>query len=213
MRPEIGLWVVADGMGGHAAGDVASAAVVRALNEVTFPASLESFVEVVKTRLEDVNQDLITSSGVGSTGSTVVALLAHGDRCACLWAGDSRAYRLRNNVMHAMTLDHSYVEELVQMGELAPEDAENHPEANVITRAIGAAETVEIEVSVYQLQHGDRYLLCSDGLYREVSEGELFCQLGHGDCDVLVKTLLDLALQRGARDNVSAVVVDFIGDQ
>jgi len=210
LRPEIGLWVVADGMGGHEAGDIASAAVVQALSNVTFPPDLNRFIETVTARLEDVNRDLVSSQGAGRMGSTAVVLLAHGAQCACLWVGDSRAYRLRNNVMHAMTQDHSYVEELVQSGQLAPEDAQNHPRANVITRAIGAAETVEVDVGLYDLQDGDRYLLCSDGLYREVSEQELFYHMREDSCDVVVDTLLALALQRGARDNVSLALVDFV---
>lgn len=209
MRPEIGLWVVADGMGGHAAGDVASAAVVQALADVTFSRSLLSFINRVKSSLEQVNRDLIASSGPGHMGTTVVLLLAYGDQCACLWVGDSRVYRVRNDVMHAITRDHSYVEELVQLGQLAPEEAEHHPNANIITRAIGAAETVEFDVGIYDLQDQDRFLLCSDGLYREVSEQDIFRHMRRGECEQVVEVLLQLALDNGAKDNVSIVAVEF----
>jgi serine/threonine protein phosphatase PrpC len=209
LHPEVGLWVVADGMGGHNGGDTASAAVVEALGELTFPSSLETFIDSVRSRLESVNRFLVSSAGDKLMGSTAVVLLAHADKCACLWVGDSRAYRLRNDVMHAMTRDHSYVEELVQKGQITPGEAERHPQSNIITRAIGASETVDIEICRYDLENGDRYLLCSDGLYREVSEQELLLHMQHGSCETVVQTLLELALQRGARDNVAVVAVDF----
>ena len=211
LRPEIGLWVVADGLGGHEAGDIASAAVVQALDNVTYSANLETFVETAKAQLENVNSALVSSHGEGRMGTTVVVLLAHGGQCACLWVGDSRAYRLRNGVMHAMTRDHSYIEDLIEMGQISREEAEDHPRANEITRAIGVTETVVIETCLQDLEHGDRYLLCSDGLYREISEQELRYYMRQGSCKSLVDTLLKVALERGARDNVSIVAVDFIG--
>jgi serine/threonine protein phosphatase PrpC len=212
LRPEIGLWAVADGMGGHEAGEIASALVIQALSAVGFPSSLEGFIETIKVQLENVNTELVLQQGAGKTGTTVVVFLAHGDRCACLWVGDSRLYRLRNDMMHAMTRDHSYVQELVQAGQLSVEDAETHSKANVITRAIGAHETIEIEIGRFDLKEGDRYLLCSDGLYREITEQELFHHMSKDNCNLLVDTLLRLTLDRGARDNVSIVAVDFVGE-
>lgn len=212
LRPEIGLWAVADGMGGHEAGEIASALVIQALGTVTIPSTLEGFVEAIKVQLENVNTELVLQQGAGKTGTTVVVFLAHGDRCACLWVGDSRLYRLRSDMMHAMTRDHSYVQELVQAGQLSVEDAATHPKANVITRAIGAHESIEIEVGRYDLKEGDRYLLCSDGLYREITEQEIFHHMSKDNCNLLVDTLLELTLDRGARDNVSIVAVDFVGE-
>ena len=210
LRPEIGLWVVADGLGGHEAGDIASTTVVQALDKVTYSANLDAFVATAKASLETVNRELVSSHGEGRMGTTVVILLAHSGQCACLWVGDSRAYRLRNGAMHAMTRDHSYIEDLIEMGQISRENAEDHPRANEITRAVGVAQTVEIETCLYDLEHGDRYLLCSDGLYREVSEQELLHHMRQGSCKSLVDTLLKLALERGARDNVSIVAVDFM---
>jgi protein phosphatase len=101
------------------------------------------------------------------------------------------------------------VEELVQLGQLAPEEAEHHPNANIITRAIGAAETIEFDVGIYDLQDQDRFLLCSDGLYREVSEQDIIKHMRRGECEQIVEVLLQLALDRGAKDNVSIVAVEF----
>lgn len=211
LRPEIGLWLVADGMGGHQAGEVASAAVVESVVDLTFPSSLDDFIAIVTERFKAVNEKLISAAGAGRTGTTVVALLAYGDQCACLWAGDSRAYRLRHGKLQAMTSDHSQVEELVQSGKIRREEAANYPGAGVITRAIGAEKGLRLDIAVYDLENGDRYLLCSDGLYKEVSEQEIFYSMLDGDCHHVVDGLLRLALERDARDNVSVVVVDFDG--
>ena len=172
-RPDAGLWVVADGMGGHDAGDFASHAIIDSLNQVGPQRRLSTFIDAVEDRLLQVNQGLIEAAAereVPTTiGSTVVALLAVQNYCACLWAGDSRAYRLCGGQMQPVSQDHSQVEELIEQGLLLREDAESHPAANVITRAVGAADTLFIDVELVELQDGDRFLLCSDGLFKEVS--------------------------------------------
>ena len=184
--PEKGLWVVADGMGGHDAGDFASRSIVDSLALLDNPGSLSEFVDTVDDCLKEVNRRLIdeaASRGAGTTiGSTVVVLLAHQQHCACIWAGDSRIYRLRDGSLQAVSRDHSQVMELVEQGLLLMEDAESHPAANVVTRAVGAAEDLYFDVEVQELRDGDRYLLCSDGLTKEVSEAEIRQYMQSGSC-------------------------------
>jgi len=211
--PEKGLWVVADGMGGHDAGDFASRSIVDSLALLDNPGSLSEFVDTVDDCLKEVNRRLIdeaASRGAGTTiGSTVVVLLAHQQHCACIWAGDSRIYRLRDGSLQAVSRDHSQVMELVEQGLLLMEDAESHPAANVVTRAVGAAEDLYFDVEVQELRDGDRYLLCSDGLTKEVSEAEIRQYMQSGSCQDVCTGLVGLVLGRGSRDNVTVVSVDF----
>lgn len=212
-RPETGLWVVADGMGGHDAGDFASQAIVESLSQVEPNPQLSLLIDEVEDRLLQVNQSLIEEAAKReeptTIGSTVVALLAVKNHCACLWAGDSRAYRLRDGQMTPVSQDHSQVEELIEQGLLLREDAEAHPAANVITRAVGAAEELFIDVELVELQDGDRFLLCSDGLFKEVSEPEIAQYMQRGSCQDVCHDLVELALERGSRDNVTVVTIDF----
>ena len=211
---EIGLWAVADGMGGHDAGDLASQAIVDNLADMYLPPFMEAYVEAVQERLRDVNYELRDIAAARNNnsiiGSTVALLLALKNRCAVLWVGDSRVYRMRNNKFEAMSKDHSQVQELVDQGVIAAEDAESHPAANVITRAIGAMDNLEVDVNFSEIQDGDHYLICSDGLYKEVVEQEI--RLAMQQCtnsDVMVNQLIDLAKSRNARDNVSIISVIF----
>lgn len=212
--PELGLWAVADGMGGHEAGDVASRMIVETLQQLPPPASWQDFLDSVRERLFEVNRRLREESAQRyhhrTIGSTVVVLLAHEDRCACLWVGDSRIYRLRNGQLDKLTRDHSHVQELVDQGLIAPEDANRHPLANVITRAVGSSDDLQIDQTIFPLQAGDMFLLCSDGLNKTVSDEEIARLLAHSDhnCQEAVKAFIHLALMRDANDNVTTVVVN-----
>lgn len=211
--PLTGIWVVADGMGGHDAGDFASSSIIEALQVIGRQDSLSILVDTVEDGLLGVNRRLMTeaaSRGTETTiGSTVVVLLAHGSHCACLWAGDSRIYRLRDGRLQQITQDHSQVMDLVEQGLILREDAESHPAANIVTRAVGAAEGLYLDVEVEALQPGDRYLLCSDGLNKELSDTDIAGLLAQGDCQAACDSLVELTLERGSRDNVSVVVIDF----
>lgn len=211
--PESGLWAVADGMGGHEAGDYASNSIVDALRKLETPEKLSQFVDEVEDCLLTANHQLINEAenredGV-TIGSTVVALVAVQSHCVCLWAGDSRVYRLRDDRFQSITQDHSQVEEMIEQGLLLREDAEAHPAANVITRAVGASEDLFVDIEFESLRDGDRYLLCSDGLFKEVAQTEICESMKRGSCEDVCRELLDLALERGSRDNVTIVVVDF----
>ncbi len=211
-KPEIGLWVVADGMGGHAAGDVASQMIVSSLAKVHEGLELNRVVNDIEDRLIEVNRRLIEKAGQTSSrttiGSTVISLLAYKDYCVYFWAGDSRLYRLRNNELRQMSTDHSQVEIYVEKGLISREEAAVHPHGNMITRAVGATDVLYLDMDIQKMQKKDRYLLCSDGLTKHISDVEIEDMLRKGTHQEACKNLIDLTLERGAGDNVTAIVVD-----
>jgi serine/threonine protein phosphatase PrpC len=212
--PEMGLWVVADGMGGHEAGDIASQMIVETLKQITPPQDWEDFLAAVREGLREVNRRLREESAQRyqhrTIGSTVVVLVMRDSQCACLWAGDSRIYRLRDGALEQLTRDHSHVQELVDQGLISAEDAHRHPLANVITRAVGSSDDLPIDEAIYPLQAGDMFLLCSDGLNKTVSDEEIAHLLSNSNhhCQEAVKAFIHLALMRDANDNVTTVVVN-----
>ena len=211
-RPEIGLWVVADGMGGHAAGDYASQMIVSTLKKVHEGIELNRMLNDIEDRLIDVNKRLIdkaNQSGKRTTiGSTVVIMVAYQKYCIYIWAGDSRLYRLRNNEIRQMTTDHSQVELYVEKGLISREEAAVHPHGNMITRAVGATDELFLDMDIQEMQSKDRYMLCSDGLTKHITDFEIQDILGEGTNKETCKTLIDLTLERGAGDNVTVIVVD-----
>jgi protein phosphatase len=209
-QPERGLWAVADGMGGHARGDLASSMVVDALNQLQPASSLSESIAAARDCLLAVNGKLRAeaySQNVSIIGSTVVALIAHDQQCACLWAGDSRIYLCRDHNLQQLTRDHSQIEELKSMGHLTPDMLANLPSRNLITRAVGAHEMLEIDHETIEVHDGDMFLLCSDGLSNEVTDDEMCNALASGNCRLAAEALMNLALMRGGRDNISIVVV------
>lgn len=207
-RPDAGLWVVADGMGGHSAGDVASKMIVESLSKIPATTTLAHMVDEVERRLEEVNAALIKlaqDTRKRTIGSTMVALLARDDFAVAAWTGDSRLYRHRAGRFAQLTQDHAYVEELVEVGLLSREEAEKHPQANRITRAIGASDQVFVDLEIFALHKDDRFLLCSDGLYKELSDAEIGAALA-GDGDAARETV-EAAVARGARDNVTVITI------
>ncbi|MGE5649735.1 MAG: PP2C family protein-serine/threonine phosphatase [Bacillota bacterium] len=209
-QPERGLWAVADGMGGHACGELASGMVVDALGDIAAPDSLPGFTAAARAQLQSVNSELraeAASRDVMVIGSTVVALLACGCHCACLWAGDSRLYLYRAGRLRQLTRDHSQAEEYRARSGFDPAAGLRRIARNTITRAVGAADTLELEEETIDACAGDMFLLCSDGLSNEVSEQEICNALLPGDCLYASETLIDLALEHGGRDNISVIVV------
>jgi serine/threonine protein phosphatase PrpC len=211
-RPDLGLWLVADGMGGHSSGDVASRLIVDTLNQVPPPATASDLMAEVRSRLAQVNDILRQTAEARGPGtiiaSTVVALLAFGPHFAAVWAGDSRLYVLRDQRLSQVTEDHSHVQEMVNMGLLDEEEAARHPSANVVTRAVGAHAELELEVIQDRLQPGDVFLLCSDGLTRMMADAEIEDALNGGPLKDCVERLVQLSLDRGAKDNVTAILVE-----
>ena len=212
VRPDVGMWAVADGMGGHEAGDVASQMVVSTLNEIQLGSSLEKYINDIEDALVNVNKKLIEIAHQGekptTCGSTVVVMLAYEKYCAFLWAGDSRLYRIRDNKIIQLTTDHSQVQLYVEQGLISREEAESHPHANMITRAVGATDEFVLDVDMQEMNKGDRYLLCSDGLTKHITDPDFEKMLAKGDVEKKCNELIDLTLARGAKDNVTAVLVD-----
>ena len=215
-QPQRGLWAVADGMGGHAFGDFASSAVVDALAGLAPADTMAGFIEAAREQLAQVNQTLrleARARQVPVIGSTVVALLACGMDAACLWAGDSRIYLWRQGRLQQLTRDHSQLEALRASG---ADMASAIASPNMITRAVGAADTIAFDVATVTVRDGDIFLLCSDGLSTPVEEGAIAAILTSGDCAAAAHELVALAMANGGRDNITAVVVrvdDLSGDK
>ena len=209
-RTERGLWAVADGMGGHEAGDVASAKVVEALRSLPIVYGLDELVEAAIDALYGVNRELIELARSGdhsrTIGTTVVGLAIADGHFRCFWAGDSRAYRIRGGQIRRLSRDHSLVQDLVDAGMLKPEEAEKHESANVITRAVGVSEDLEMDSSTGDADSGDIFLLASDGLTRLVDDYEILEELTSAPMDQAADKLVELVLARGAPDNVSIVL-------
>jgi type VI secretion system protein ImpM len=201
-RTEVGIWAVADGVGGHSHGEVASKMVCDALADVTPDARFADVIASVRDRLGRVNDYLIRQAGDDDalrSGSTVVVLLTRGSRYAVLWAGDSRMYLLRGGRLMQITRDHSEA----QSGE---EGAD--PESHGITRAVGGGSELSLEEIQDRLQIGDRFLLCSDGLTREVPDELIRAQMASADVRAAADALVSAALRGTARDNITALVVE-----
>ncbi len=208
--PESGLWAVADGMGGHAAGDYVSSLIVDALRRIPASPSLPVYSNALRLALDQVNalvRDQAQLRGIGMMGSTVVLLAARGSQGMCLWAGDSRLYRLRGGQLTGVSRDHSYVQELVDSGLLTDAEARLHPRANIVTRAIGVGNELELDSAFLHILPGDTYLLCSDGLNKTAEDHEIRDVLCHSDAYAVVRSLVHLGLTRGAPDNITAVVI------
>jgi type VI secretion system protein ImpM len=209
-RPEIGLWAVADGMGGHSSGDVASKAVIDGLLALAATGNLESYTAYTTQCLRSVNADLIQmageSDGRSIIGTTVVVMLAVGMRCAAIWAGDSRLYQLRDGQLTQLTCDHALPAEFSKKEESAAEERNTRQMGNVVTRAMGVDAELSFDVVSFEAREGDLYLLCSDGLIKEVKHQEIAGIMGQGRCRTIAEDLIELSLERGARDNVTVVV-------
>jgi serine/threonine protein phosphatase PrpC len=210
VRTERGLWAVADGMGGHEAGDVASAMVTEALQQLPIVYGLDALVDTAIAALERVNRaliDLARSENRSRTiGTTVVGVAVADGRFRCFWVGDSRAYRIRHGQIRRLSRDHSLVQDLVDAGMLNAADADKHESANVITRAIGVSEDLKVDSSTGEAEAGDLFILASDGLTRVVDDDEILEELSESSPDIAADKLLELVLARGAPDNVSIVI-------
>jgi serine/threonine protein phosphatase PrpC len=214
-RPDLGLWAVADGVGGASQGDRASRLVVEALGRVHPPKAAAAFLAEVSDQLRSVNdqlqQEAAQYGGDRLSASTVVTLLVFGQHFACAWAGDSRLYLMRDYRLRQISKDHSEVQELVDRGVLTPEQARTHPRGNVVTRAVGAHDKLQIEKVQDRVRHDDIFLLCSDGLTKMLEDREIEALLGADrPIEMSVEMLVDKALERGATDNVTVVGVQLL---
>ena len=212
------LFVVADGMGGHAAGEVASALAIAHLAEIGGPGPLHKsdIVEALRSLNADIRRQAEIFEDKAGMGTTVVGLAVvddHGAERLCAFnVGDSRAYRLHHGILKQVSVDHSLVGELVLAGNISKEEAKSHPSRNVVTRALGADDGVDPDLWVIEPVAGDRFLLCSDGLTNEVDDEAIATALGAlADPQAVVDQLLAAALSNGARDNVSVVIIEVVG--
>lgn len=202
---DVGLWAVADGMGGYRDGDVASRMVCEGLQGLSAEGSLEAAVNVVRQRMSEVNRRLYEASvrpvNPIVSGSTVAIMLVRRTHCAMLWAGDSRVYRCRHGQLAQLTTDHTWAAELNLQH---PDEEADH----AITRAVGGEALLTLDLRRDRVRLGDRYLLCSDGLTRELTDTQIAAILSAGDLESCAKALIDATLKAGARDNVTVVIVE-----
>lgn len=213
LLPQQHLWLVADGMGGHARGEYASQSIVDAFKDFTPATSVSATVDLLEQTVCEVNSKLFAeASEKGSSpknimGSTVAMVYANNDHIFCIWAGDSRIYRLRNGELTQMSRDHSFVQEIVDKGVITREQAQYHPNANIITRAVGVAETLNLDIEHNRVEVGDKYMLCTDGLFKDITDMDIARLLEKNPISA-TQTLIDKALGAGANDNVTVVVVE-----
>jgi serine/threonine-protein phosphatase Stp1 len=213
-RPDLGIWAVADGAGGHQAGDVAAQIVTDALAEVPPGLGAAELLAEVRLRIgqahDNIRAEAARRGAHAVLATTIVVLLAHRDHYACLWAGDSRAYLMRGGTFGQVSHDHSLVQELVDAGALRPEQALSHPRANVITRAVGAdVSTLDLDKKTDRLRFGDRFLLCSDGLSKILPERQI-TEIMASAAPSPAECLIAAALERRADDNVTALTVEVL---
>ena len=207
--PGRGLWAVADGMGGFERGQWASHTVVEELQAARLQGAFEADAMCVGDALHAANSAICAEAEAKNIriGSTAVALLIQDRRFAVLWAGDCRAYMLRDRALHRLTRDHTQVQDLVDRGYLAPEDAPHHPMSHVVSRAVGVERRLEVDAVTDEARVGDVFLLCCDGLHGVVADGEIAEALRGLRPAPACDRLLALALERGAPDNVTLIAV------
>jgi protein phosphatase len=214
-RPDVGIWTVADGMGGHSAGDFASATVVEALQAIERPASASELLTLCEDRVLKANarlREIALERGGIVLGSTVAVLLVYDAHFACVWAGDSRVYMVRNSEIQQISRDHTEVQELISEGLLKAEDAKTWPRRNVITRAIGVDDDLELEMRSGTLEPDDVFVICSDGLTTHVEDREILECVTSGSSQQACEKLIALTLERGAEDNVTVIVMRYRPD-
>lgn len=205
-----GFWVVADGAGGHESGEVASNLIVTKLARIKRSRFFGSFVQKVIDCLQDINLELIERSGGEKTrtliASTVCVLIAKRTSVVCLWSGDSRIYQLRRKALTQLTRDHNRVDEFLEAG-FTPEAVENYPMAQYLTSAVGVTSPLFTESQSLEVKEEDLFLLCSDGLFKELSDQDIEGIMQQESLKYIASDLMDLALSRGATDNVTVLLV------
>ncbi len=207
--PEAGVWAVADGMGGHDHGDWASESIIAAMDGIGPSDDFDAMLQACSDAVHKANGDIykMAQDNGALMGSTVVGLVISARRFAVFWAGDSRAYLLRDGMFIQLTRDHTQVQVLIDRGLLAPEEAQSHPMSHVLAKAVGVEPVLEIDAIADGVEPGDVFLLCSDGLYGTLGEVEIKDILYSGAPAEAAERLVSRCLEVGARDNVTVVVV------
>jgi protein phosphatase len=208
------LYVLADGMGGHKKGEVASAITIETVNTAYYTSARtlpednpeQAIVETLAQAIEKANLEVMDATQGG--GTTVVAAVLHGDRLVTMNVGDSRAYLLRQSELRLLSKDHSLVSRLVEMGKISAEEALTHPRRNVLYQALGQGAEVEIHISSEKLQADDIIILCSDGLWGEIGEPAMKEVLSQAsDPAAAAEQLIDLANRSGGPDNITTIII------
>ena len=209
-RDDIGVWAVADGMGGHERGDFASQTVIQNLKAVTSCATPKDLAAAVLDSLQNANGALFRASKEADStiGTTVVTLLLHSGNALAVWSGDSRLYRLRETEFEQITSDHTVVQQLVDDGALEKAEADNHPHSHVLTQAIGVASEFMVDVAEVNVQPGDRLMLVSDGVYGSIPAKKLSAYLTDGGPTEAADRIIEAVLAGQAADNATVIVVD-----
>jgi len=217
--PELELYAVADGMGGHAAGEVASQLAIESLSEamglerhpgpVTPDEAARRLEQAFHEGNRKICESVLARGEWRGMGTTIVALLAIGEEAVIGHVGDSRAYLLRDGALSRLTSDHSWVNEQVKLGLMTDAEAHRHPMRNIVTRALGNRADLQVELTRAKLNHGDVVLLCSDGLNSMLSDDEIRETLSRhsDDPEAACQALVDHANQKGGEDNITVVVV------
>ncbi|MCW2604901.1 MAG: serine/threonine-protein phosphatase, partial [Pseudonocardiales bacterium] len=209
------LLAIADGMGGHAGGEVASQLVIGVIERLDEDRPLDDLINAMRDAVEDANVSVAESVArepqLDGMGTTLTALRFVGSRVGVVHVGDSRAYLLRNDVLTQITRDDTYVQSLVDSGQITAEEATTHPRKSVILRAM-TGTSIEPDLSIREVRAGDRYLLCTDGLTDVVSAPTLRETLSDGTPQECADQLVDLALRGGGPDNVTVVVAEVADD-
>lgn len=211
--PESGVWVVADGMGGYQAGDIASQItcdtvaeeIGRAAGEGITAAGLELALSLANERVHRYSAETL---GGQTLGSTVVALLIQAGQYHLFWAGDSRCYLARHNGLSQLSRDHSQVADMVEQGLLQPTEAESHPLAHVITRALGVEKTIALDYRSGEIRVGDTFMLCSDGVSKEFNDEELSRFVNGGQIEDAGLAIMHSALVKECKDNITCIIVN-----
>ena len=210
---EYPLFVIADGMGGHSAGDRASQYIVKQMSALKFSQSdLPSRITEIEQTIRAINSVINSSQWVDDpsaiVGSTMVAAYIEDNICTCFWIGDSRLYIYRDQRLYQITRDHSMVQDMVDRGLLRQEEAALHPNHNVLTRAVGVEARIKIDINQFEIKSGDKLLLCSDGLYNELTNQNIIDCLNREHTENIAEDLLQGVLSRNAADNVSLIVIN-----
>lgn len=205
------FWIVFDGMGGHQNGAVASRMAAHAFASDPLPDGFDPAIDRFAEQIQLVNSQIqatAAAQGVGTMGTTAVGLILRGREFAVGWVGDSRAYIQRRGGLFQLTVDHTHVQDLIDEGILTPADAVGHPMSHVLTRALGVSPELQVDIIKDEIEPGDRFLLCSDGLSGPVSDAEIRALIEADSPQSAVDALIERAYAHGAPDNVTAIVIE-----
>jgi serine/threonine protein phosphatase PrpC len=208
-RDDGGLWAVADGMGGHEGGEWASGQIVSELGKIDLAHGFEDTCEEALDSAIQANRQILAEGKKRgkSMGSTLVMLVIEGTHYGVLWAGDSRAYLMRGGKLERLSRDHTQVQEMVVRGLMTPEQAQGHPMGHVLSRAVGVQKDITLDRVEGEIQPGDIFLLCSDGLHGVVGDEAIAEHFSREAPDRALDKLIDLTLEKGAPDNVTGIAI------